>query len=338
MSDAAHRGSAVGIWAQPGWEGQVQQWIQAELGRLGIRMRGEIKELHVRPWSTVLQVPTVVGSVYFKANMPALAHEPALTRTVARWRPDCVPQVLASDAGRGWLLMADGGTPLRNVVRADRDLGHWREVLPLYAGLQMEMAAHTAELLAAGAFDRRLARLPGLLEQLLADRGALRLGMQDGLSPQEHRQLQELLPAFAADCSTLAAFGIPETLQHDDFHDGNVLVAQGRYIFFDWAESAVAHPFYTLVVTLRSIAYSLGMKEEDAGLKELRDVYLEAWTRYGSRAELRAAFVLADRVGRINRALTWHRVVAEMDEISQEEYGEAVPGWLQEYLASAAKG
>jgi Ser/Thr protein kinase RdoA (MazF antagonist) len=205
--------------------------------------------------------------------------------------------------------------------------------LPLYAGLQMEMAAHTEDLLAAGAFDRRLERLPGLLEQLLDDRGALRLGMKDGLSPQEHRRLQELLPTFAADCAALAKFGIPETLQHDDFHDGNILVAQGRYIFFDWAESAVAHPFFTLVVTLRSIAYSLGMGEEAVGLQKLRDIYLEAWTRYGSRAELRAAFALADRVGRINRALTWYQVVAEIAAVSREEYGEAVPGWLQEYLA-----
>jgi hypothetical protein len=332
MSDAESPEGSAGSWARPDWEGQAHEWIRVELARLGIRTRGAIKELHVRPWSTVLQVPTVVGSIYFKANVPVLAHEPALTRTLARWRPDCVPQVLASDAARGWLLMADGGTPLRSLIRADCDLDHWRAVLPLYAGLQMEMAAHTAEILAVGAFDRRLARLPRLLEQLLDDTGALRVGRRDGLSPREHRQLRELRPAFEADCVALAAFGIPETLQHDDFHDGNILVAQGRYVFFDWAESAVAHPFFTLVVTLRSIAYSLGMGEEDAGLRELRDIYLEAWTRYGSRADLRAAFVLADRAGRVNRALTWYRVVAGMGEAAQEEYGEAVPGWLREYL------
>jgi Ser/Thr protein kinase RdoA (MazF antagonist) len=31
---------------------------------------------------------------------------------------------------------------------------------------------------------------------------------------------------------------VDRTLQHDDLHDGNVFVRDGRYLFFDWGTAA----------------------------------------------------------------------------------------------------
>ena len=40
-----------------------------------------------------------------------------LTQALFRWRPDCIPTVLAIDAARGWLLMRDSGvTPSMRLV------------------------------------------------------------------------------------------------------------------------------------------------------------------------------------------------------------------------------
>jgi len=64
----------------------------------------------------------------------------------------------------------------------------------------------------------------------------------------------------------------------------------------------------------------------------LRDIYLEPWTHYESRENLIAAYKLANRVGMVCRALTWHRLLAGEEEPVKAEYGEAVPGWLQECL------
>ena len=50
------------------------------------------------------------------------------------------------------------------------------------------------------------------------------------MSEMGHGQLCELVPEFAAKCDRLASFGIPETLQHDDFHDGNIFIRDGRYL------------------------------------------------------------------------------------------------------------
>lgn len=321
--------------ARQGWFERVSAWIVEELGRRGLRLVGSIEQPHVRSWSTVLRVPTNAGNLFFKASARTLAHEPALTESLFQWRPDCMPQVLATDWTRGWMLMVDGGPTLRSVIKQDRDLNHWHRVLRLYADLQMEMTGRVQELLALGTLDRRLSKLPEQYEALLADEPAMRVGRPDGLTSEEYGRLQQLVPAFSSLCQELASFGLPETLHHDDFHDGNIFFQSGRYIFFDWAESCVAHPFFTLVVTLRSVGYTFDMEADDPRLSDLRDRYLETWTRYLSPGRLLAAYKLADQVGRVNRALTWHRALSGLEESLREEDAEAVPGWLQEFLEVA---
>ncbi|MEZ4706652.1 MAG: phosphotransferase [Caldilineaceae bacterium] len=325
-------------WAELGWRAEVESWIGAALADMGAVPNGLIEQPHIRPWSTVLSVPTTAGLFYFKATAPALHHEPALTSALSQWHPNCVPAVAAADAERGWLLMADSGPSLRSIIKRDGDLMHWRTVLPKYAQLQIDVAPRVAELLHLGAIDRRLSTLPILFAQLLDDTEALLLDHEDGLSAAEYATLRELLPRYAEMCLQLANFGIPETLHHDDFHDGNIFVRLGqststnRYTFADWGESCVAHPFFTLVVTLRSIGYTLDLDGDDPAILALRDHYLTAWSAYGDLDELRGAFALANRIGMVNRALTWHLVVSALEGDDKAQEAASVPGWLQEFL------
>ncbi len=324
-------------WTQPGWFEQASAWIRTELERQGLSVSGPIEQPHVGPWSTVLRIPTGEDDIYFKASAPVLAHEPALTQALARWRPDCMPQILATDLARGWMLMSDGGARLRNLIQSGRDLWHWQRILPLYAEVQMELASRSHELLTLGALDRRLTVLPAQYEQLLADTTALCIDRPEGLTAEAYQRLRALAPHVAAMCEQLAGYGIPETLQHDDFHDGNIFVRNERYIFFDWGDGCVSHPFFTLLVTLRSIAYRLEWKESVPELAQLRDIYLEPWTRYGGHKDLLMAFQLAYQLGMICRALTWHHVVSSLEEPLRTEHVEAVPGWLEEFLKTEIK-
>ncbi len=76
--------------------------------------------------------------------------------------------------------------------------------------------------------------------------------------------------------------------------------------------------------------------EDAPELRRLRDMYLEPWTRYTSRANLLAACALAKQIGSFCRALTWHRVVASLQSPMREEQQDAVPGWLQVFLDTLA--
>lgn len=159
-------------WVQPFWLQQASQWIDHTLDQQGIKRVGAIAQLRVRAWSTILQIPTHIGDLYFKAVIPDLAYEVALTQALFYWFPDCVPQTLAINSEKGWLLMADGGVRLWEVLKTTDDIQHWEALLPSYAKLQQESAQHVDELLGMGVSDRRLAVLPtqfqALLNRLLA--------------------------------------------------------------------------------------------------------------------------------------------------------------------------
>jgi len=321
-------------WARPGWLADAGAWIHAAAERHGLTPTGPVEQPHTYPWSCVLRLPTTEGALWFKAPVPSVAHEVAVTQALAGWHPDCLVELLEADTGRGWMLMRDAGTPLRAQIRPTKDLRPWRGVLARYAELQIELSARVPELLQLGAPDQRLAQLPALFEQLLTDTAMLRLDQSPGLSAAEHRQLLELAQHFQGQCAELATFGIPESLNHGDLHDGNVLVRAGRAIFFDWGDGCVTHPFVSLRTVFVSVANSLELDDFafTAAMAEMRDEYLEPWTRYAPREELRAAATAARRIAPIVGALGWHRVLSTAGAGAREKYPLPVPGLLQEYL------
>jgi hypothetical protein len=309
----------------------VRAWCGAQLAQAGRQLGGDLLPVRANPWSTVLQVPTTAGPCYFKACAPTMAAEVRLLPLLASHAPDLLPQILAANPAAGWLLLDDGGDLLRPILKQDRNLDHWRRVLAAYAALQRSLQRAVPALLACGVWDRTPAALPAHYTALLDDTDALLLDQPHGLSSAARARLLALAPAFATDCAALAAVGIPASIDHSDLHDGNILLRDRRYVLIDWGDACVGHPFMTLPVTLRSIAYHLELDAADPALADLRDGYLAAWGDYGTLADLREAFALARRISMVNRALTWREALRHAAPAQRAAYADAVPGWLQEY-------
>ena len=318
-------------WQQSDWQAEAKAWIRSALDKNDLQLIGEIEQPHIRQWSTVMTVPTNNGTLFFKASSSLLNYETVLTDYLSRFRPDISPELLEIDLKRHWMLMRDAGTPLRHFIRSEKSIALWRDVLPLYVGLQKEMADHVTHLLALGVMDRRLAKLPALFDDLIVDRTAMLLDQEESLTSEEYARLKDFGPEFRQMCGQLASFGIPETIHHDDFHDGNIFVREGRTTFTDWGESAVTHPFFTLVVMMRGVDNSIGVDYSPES-EQVRDMYLEQWTSYASVEELKSIAKLAQRIGHVNRALTWKISVDEMPEELRAEYAIAVPSYLKDFI------
>jgi hypothetical protein len=318
-------------WQQPDWQAEAKAWIRSALGKNDLQLIGEIEQPHIRQWSTVMTVPTSDGTLFFKASSALLDYETVLTDYLARFRPEISPELLGIDFKRHWMLMRDAGTPLRHFIRSEKSIALWRDVLPLYVNLQKDLTNHRTQLLALGVMDRRLAKLPALFEDLIVDKSAMLLDQEESLTSDEYARLKDFGPAFGRMCEKLASFGIPETIHHDDFHDGNIFVRPGKITFTDWGESAVTHPFFTLVVMMRGVDNSIGVDySPESGL--VRDMYLEQWTSHGSLEELKSIAKLAQRIGHVNRALTWKISLDEMPEELRAEYAIAVPSYLKDFI------
>lgn len=322
-------------WEQAGWLEQAGAWIGARLEEHGWSMIGAIELVHQRPWSTFARIATDRGVAYFKAPSPPFSFEAAVTEALAAWRPDCMAPLLAVDRETGWMLSADAGTTLRQLGQTVAQIPHWLKLLPLYAELQIDLAGRAPELLALGAPDRRLATLPQLYAELLEAAGSLRVGLEPGLTPAEYERLRDGQARFAADCEALAAYGLPETIVHEELHENNVLFGAGRYVFTDWSDSSVGHPFFTMLVTLRATAHWLRLDESGPELLQLRDAYLEPWTSFATRDRLMEALALAYRLAMVNRALSWHHGMGRLPASAREPYADSVPGWLQDFLQAS---
>ncbi len=266
---------------------------------------GAIETVHERPWATVLRVPLDGSDVaWFKACAPVQAFEPLLTAELfARW-PDRVAEVLAHDAERAWLLLADAGTPIGASGNPPQT---WLLVLPLYAELQRGEAEHTPAHLGHGVPDLRLATLPALYEELLR--------RDPPLDGDEVVGLRRFAPRFAQLCDELAAHVIPETLQHDDLHMANVYAQGERLRVLDWGDASISHPFASLVVTFRFLEEVTKLPPGDPWFARLRDAYLEPWGQ-----GLAGAFALAIRVGAFAHAFAWTRQREHLPEDARPEF------------------
>jgi hypothetical protein len=280
-------------WRDRAFVADAHAWIDEHLEGLGRTRTGDVEQPHVTDWSTVMRVPTDAGPVWFKANEEALAHEAAVLELVASRSHGRVPPPLARDPRTGWMLLGDAGRRLRDVVPEERSLVRWHDVLEAYARIQLACEDEVEALLALGLPDRRLHTLTGAYADLLAT-----LDDADPRLPG---------PAAVADlCDRLAAFGIRETVQHDDLHDGQVFLGSGVQQVLDWGDACVSHPFLTLAVTLEGVI-SWGVDDEE-GSEDL-EPHLTAYLRPYEEAyagDLREAARLAMRLGWACRAVNGH--------------------------------
>jgi hypothetical protein len=267
-----------------------------------------MEQLHVRPWSTVFRVPTAHGAVYLKCCGPTQAHEPRLTALLHREFPGLVTEVLALHSTQPWMLVAEGGKKLGEVYEGDELLRAWREILPRCAQLQRDVTPRTGEVLELGTPDHRAGPLLTAFDEVIANEPAVSGERADRLTADERRMLGSIRPRIAEALRALTALGIDDTLQHDDLHQNNVLVRDGRMVIFDWGDACVSHPFLTLAVTLRFAAQKTGRWERSPEILALRDAYLEPWHDRASARELHDAAELGRRIGQISRSLTFYAV------------------------------
>jgi hypothetical protein len=302
----------------------ANRWIQTQVDALGLAITGAIEQPHLQPWSTVLRIPTTDGDLYFKASAPVQAFEVPLLAVLLEDFADRLPEVLAHDVDRAWMLMRDAGVPLREIVKARRDVHHWIETVPLYAEIQIAAAGRVPELLDLGVPDLRLERLPELFDELVA---------RAGVTADERAALHGLRARLIALCDELAQDGIPQTLQHNDLHFNNVLVRDGRHRIFDWGDSSISHPFQTMRVTIAFLKWTLGIVGDDEIDVQVRDAYLEPWSAYGPRDALLRSFDVARIVGGVSDALTEDRVVTACGLEPEPDDRRAIPNMLREVLA-----
>jgi hypothetical protein len=252
-------------------------------------------------------------------------------RLLADRVPALVPDVIAVSTDRGWSLTRDAGPKLREALSPPESWPAWESVVREYAAAQLELADARDAVLGAGVAEVSPETLPLLARGLLAELGGLAVEA-GGLTLEDARRLEGVLPRLDGWCAELDASPVPESVQHDDLHSGNVCWGGSppTATVIDWGDASWGTPLATMLCTLASLARAA--EPTDPAVLRVRDSYLEPFTTWATRSELLHLVDLAVRAGCVARALSWRAAMHDVPAAGHQEWGFPVRSWLLELL------
>lgn len=269
-------------WARPGGPADDLVWADTALDLAGMPRTGP--GVQVRTWnlSSLWRLPTARGTAWLKVVPPFFAHEGAVLTALDS---DRVPEVLATDGAR--TLLAE--------VPGDDLYGIGGDRLPamvhLLVDLQSAWVGRVDDLLALGLPDWRR-------EALTSGVAALVERWRDRQSPDVEAGLDRLVTDLPDRWADVEACGLPDTLVHGDFHQGNLRSAgPGHLVLLDWGDSGVGHPM------LDQAAFLERLLPRDQ--RAARDVWTRRWRSEVPGCEPDRAAVLLAPVAALRQALIY---------------------------------
>jgi hypothetical protein len=302
-------------WQREGWFATASAWLRETVP-------GVTKISQYVTWcnSCVLRVEAGGHALYLKASPEYFLRESEVTAMLGRFFPGAVPQVVALEPSRGWMVLEDLGDELVTSL----ELVEWTRALAAIASLHRRSVPVIEQLLEGGCVDRRP---PVLAEQIESLAGDTSVALPDGL----RSRLQAKVGRLQEMCIEIERSPIPNTLVHGDLHADNVMRTERGYVLFDWTDACVAVP----LVDFMTFVFNFGPASDDATVREgLRDRYLSAWSDVVPHAEAIEWYEQAEPLAAMHHAVTSRGI---FDAFGAEEWWQflsALPWWIEKALDS----
>ncbi|WP_369373217.1 aminoglycoside phosphotransferase family protein [Promicromonospora sp. Populi] len=317
-------------WFTPGWFGRAEQFIRWELGSIGRRPAGPLRQVKHWSMSAVLRCRVDTGGdVYLKAVSPELAREPAVTTYLGSLGVGPFTQILVTSETDGWWLAEDFRGTEAEMVPLDRRVDCIRQV----ARIQRATIGRTEELRARGAICLDPATLAGRITELLA-RNDLWAAPEKpsnrnrGLSDDERARLRALGPRLQADLVALTALDLPQTVVHRDLHLGNAVIREDGILVHDWSFATVSFPLL-----------DLGSWLHDATEEEARcyvDAYVDEWSDEIDPRIVREAWRLGKPLAAVAEMLKLVDLADAVGPYHEFSWLPMIYGWCRRLLNAAA--
>jgi thiamine kinase-like enzyme len=277
------------------------------------------------PWSKVSLFKTPKGLVYLKQMAAPFAIEPKILQFMHKNFSTAVTEVLAINEQLSCFLMKDAGQVLRDIQKQNFQTQLFYNALKTHAQIQIASVPFVESFILMSVNDWRLKKLANLYGNFVAREHLLEAA---GVNKYEIEMLQNFSPQMQILCEQLSAYNIPETIEHNDFQDNNILIQDDRITINDWGDACISHPFLSLATALNSAKRNHNFKKTDSRYLQAQNAYLEIWLDYGTIDELRKAFLIAEKLSYFQFSLSFSRIESC---VSVEEFS-LYSGYMSEAL------
>ena len=295
-------------WERPGWYDDAADWMVERLAAHGVTVDGPPRPIKgAWPASCVMRAEGGGKRWFFKAVGTKPPAESEVLPALRAIDPSAVPEVVAVDRGRRWMVLADFGATLEEANRDGAAIA-----LAAFARLQIAAAGDLEAWLGRGCPDDRAVALAARVADLA--------GRHDGVA--DGAVTGPLSEAVLSVYGELESGPIPASIVHQDLRSGNVAWSDAGPVFYDWSDTVVAHPFFSCVRFIEFVEDTQGTtrfdkpEPTDALRTRLRDAYLAPWADLVGWDEARAQFSTTWRLQGAFQAVRWDRELAHGDPAS----------------------
>lgn len=287
-------------WERCEWYKNAAEWMTEVLeSQCGASLTEAIIYEHSSSLGAILQANTTQGKFFLRCHA-TLMDDASRTKYLAQAVPDFVPPPVAVDVPRRMMITRDYGEALAPLCLPTKAK---ERVTGSYVHLQRKLSTKCDELVAAGFPDFRVSVLQNELDHVLTNAAFLKCEQihASTRAAEQFRYFRANVNLYKEALRKLEELPIPSTVTHNNLGFSNVYEAKesGSYIFVDWADGFVSHPFISNVFGL----------DEDQLLRE--------WRRYATSKELlellrvgQKFFSLVRFLLRLREAAAWEEPAA----------------------------
>lgn len=288
-------------------------------------------------YSKVHKIISTIGDYYLKQTPEALFIESQILTYFNNHGCNNIPELVAENKSLNCFLMKFcGEVSLRHLFNGKIDVDKLALGITNYTKIQRTLENKIQELLELGISDWRLSKFPTLYNDLIQQEVLL---INDGLSEKEIQKLNDLNSTCLNLCEALANYKIPETINHCDFHENNMLFNKktGEIAIIDWGEVVISHPFFSLNSCLWNLTYFQNIKPTDVIYRKIQMLCISPWVDLYDDKKLLEAFNIAYLLHGIFAALGYenlYNATKNSDRKVQLENPGSIAGCLRTFLRS----
>src|SRR5690606_29015960 len=132
-------------------------------------------------------------------------------------------------------------------------------------------------------------------------------------------------------CYDLLEYKVPLSLEHGDLWANNIAMQNDRFVYFDWSDVAITHPFFSLLFFLAEI--EIDFPEMPDVRERLLRAYLTPWIHFETIEDLLHATQLAQPLAALHHAIVYYaNILPNIETQACWEMENMLPYYLRKLL------